>query len=133
MKVVRPLVVAYCLMLVVVGVAGIVSARRELAHLYGLRFSAIAGLDEVTFLNQYRFLKAVELGAGCVCLLQLGAIMSGGKAGFGFLVLVAGGAGARLLAWLADGRPAPLFITFLVLEAIVLAAYLAAWRHGFDG
>jgi hypothetical protein len=73
-------------------------------------------------LNQYRFLKSVELGAGLFCLAYRSKILAGTRASAVFLAIVGLGVAARGWSWIVDGRPAPLFIAFLVLEACVFAA-----------
>lgn len=110
---------AYGVMLCVVGAAGILSARWELGVVFGLDPGSWPRDVAATFLNQYRFLKAVELGSGVFCLAFLDHIIRGGVAALAFLVLVGLGVGARSIAWIADGRPAMAFIVFLALEAVV--------------
>ena len=85
-----------------------------------------------TMLNQYRFLKAVELGAGLFCLAFRRDILAGGRPAGVFLAIVALGVAARTTAWIADGRPATLFVIFLVLEIVVLVVVLLHLRqaHG---
>jgi hypothetical protein len=122
------LVVAYGLMLLCVGTAGVVAARWELGTVFGLDPGGL-GEGDATFLNQYRFLKAVELGAGAFCLMMLRPILDGGAAARAFFVLVAGGVAARSLAWIADGRPSWPFLAFLALEALVLLVFLLHWRQ----
>ena len=113
---------AYAVMLVGVGAAGIFTARWELTTVFGIVPSAWPDAIQATMLNQYRFLKSVELGAGLFCLAYRPAILAGTRASVLFLSIVALGVGARTLSWIIDGRPSPLFITFLVLEACVFVA-----------
>jgi hypothetical protein len=112
----------YSAMLVVIGAAGIVSARWELARVFGIDPSAWSLHTQATMLNQYRFLKSVELGAGVFCLAYRSSIMAGGRAAAVFLTLVGLGVSARTFAWIVDGRPAIAFVIFLVLEACVFVA-----------
>ena len=113
-------VVAYGLMLFGVGLVGILTARWELLTVFGVDTNAIVP-DEATFINQYRFLKAVELGAGLFCLMQRRQILDGERiAAWPFMVIVGGGVAARSIAWVADGRPSLLFLGHLALETIVL-------------
>jgi hypothetical protein len=115
------LITAYSAMLVAVGLAGILTARWELTRVF--HFDPGQWPDDVraTFLNQYRFLKAIEFASGLACLTWCRAILSGGRAGRVFLVLVGGGIAARSIAWIGDGRPAPLFLGFLAAEVLVFA------------
>lgn len=115
-------VVAYGLMLLLVGLAGIGLARWELTHLF-----AVA--PDATFLNQYRFLKAVEMGSGVFCLVFCRDIIGNGRSTLPFLVLVAAGVVARSIAWVVDGRPSWPFTVFLVLEAVVLVLVILELRR----
>jgi hypothetical protein len=54
-------------MLAVIGAAGILTARWELATAFGIDPSAWSPDIQATMLNQYRFLKSLELGAGIFC------------------------------------------------------------------
>jgi hypothetical protein len=110
------MVVGYALMLCVVGAVGIVAAPWELRELFGLE---LAEDRSATFLNQYRFLKAVELGAGGFSLGFREQVLEGGMPAFAFQLLVAGGVVARTLAWCLDGRPSGIFLVFLALEMMV--------------
>jgi Domain of unknown function (DUF4345) len=113
---------AYSAMLVAVGTAGILSARWELATIFKIDPSSWPGDIQATMLNQYRFLKGLELGAGIFCVAYRADIMAGGRASKVFLVVVATGIAGRAFAWAVDGRPATLFVIFLVLEALTLIA-----------
>ncbi len=73
-------------------------------------------------LNQYRFLKSVELGAGIFCLAYRADITAGGRASRVFFAIVALGVTARSVAWFLDGHPAVPFVIFLVLEALTFVA-----------
>ncbi len=121
-------VIAYAAMLCAVGALGIAAARWELAHVFHFPVDVWPHDVRATFLNQYRFMKAIELGAGVACLVSRRAILAGGHAGWLFLLLVAGGAIARGVAWIADGTPALAFQIFLALEVLVFAATLAHLR-----
>ena len=121
----RLLILGYGAMLCVVGLAGIVAAPWELRTIFGLDPAALPDEVRATLLNQYRFLKAVEFGAGVFCLGLRRRILAGGPETRMFVALVAAGVIARSYAWIADGRPATAFIVFLLLEAVVLLAVLA--------
>jgi Domain of unknown function (DUF4345) len=114
----------YGLYLVGVGVAGIALPRWELSQVFGLDVENWALPIQATFLNQYRFLKAVELGAGLFCLVLWRPIQQGERVGLVFVALLAAGILARLVAWVSDGQPHPAFIGFMALEIVVLAVYL---------
>ncbi len=128
------LVVAYGVMLCGIGVVGIFTAGWELTRVFGLDIAALDLHVRATFLNQYRFLKAVELGGGLFCLFSRGSILAGGPIGKVFLALVGGGVVARSLAWVIDGRPSWPFLAFLALEALVfVVTVLYLWSRGLQG
>jgi hypothetical protein len=108
----------YSAMLVVIGTAGILSARWELATVFRVDPSSWPQEVQATMLNQYRFLKGLELGGGIFCFAYRADIMAGGRASRVFLAIVAAGITGRALAWVVDGRPAPLFLVFIALEAL---------------
>jgi hypothetical protein len=112
----------YSAMLVVVGVAGIFTARWELATVFGIDPGSWSQDIQATMLNQYRFLKSLELGAGVFCFAYRADIAAGGRASRVFLAIVALGVIARSIAWFLDGRPATVFLIFLVLEALTFVA-----------
>lgn len=112
----------YSAMLLVVGAAGIATARWELATVFEIDPGSWSHDVQATMLNQYRFLKSVELGAGVFCLAYRADIMAGGRSSRIFLAIVALGVLARVFAWLVDGRPSVLFLIFLALEVLTLVA-----------
>jgi hypothetical protein len=112
----------YSAMLVAIGAAGIFTARWELATIFGIDPSAWPAAAAPTMLNQYRFLKSVELGAGLFCLAYRSKILAGTRASAVFLAIVGLGVAARTWSWIVDGRPGALFIAFLTLEACVFVA-----------
>lgn len=122
----------YSAMLVAVGATGIVSARWEFMAIFSIDPSAWPLDTQATMLNQYRFLKSIELGAGVFCFAYRRAILNGKRTAAVFLAIVFLGVSARSLAWIVDGRPAAAFIVFLVLEALVfIAVLLHLWLdHG---
>lgn len=109
----------YGLMLLFVGLYGIFQAPWELRTVFDLD-PAAAG-QTATLLSQYRFLKAVEAGFGLFCLLQRRNILVGGPAAVIFLAGCGFGVFARIWSWAFDGRPARMFVLFLVLEAVTFA------------
>ena len=121
------LVIAYGLMLLVVGAVGMFTAALELHRLFGVDLPRIA--DGRSFASQYGFLKGVELGAGSFCLLLRREILAGGPAATAFVILVAGGILARGFAWAVHGRPSAAFIVFLLLEILVLTVFLLRPRE----
>ncbi len=112
----------YGLMLKAVGAAGILTAPWELRTVFHLDPAAWPHEVHATFLNQYRFLKAVEFSAGVFCIAYHKTVLTGGRAAWVFLVLVVAGVAARTLSWVVEGAPSALFLTFLALESLVFAA-----------
>jgi hypothetical protein len=122
----------YSIMLVAVGTAGIFTARWELATVFGIDPAAWPPAAAPTMLNQYRFLKSVELGAGLFCLAYRSEILAGTRASAVFLAIVGLRVAARTWSWIVDGRPAAPFIVFLALEACVFGAVALRLRMSRD-
>jgi hypothetical protein len=116
----------YTLMLLGIGASGMLIAPWELRTIFAVPLDDFSPLVQATLLNQYRFLKAMELAFGLYCLLWRGAIHRPGLAHHLFLAGVAAGVAARLGSWAVDGTPHPVFLGFAVGEAITGA--LVAWR-----
>ena len=110
---------AYSATLVVLGMLGIFTPRWEFATFYGVDPATLPLEAQATLLNQYRFLKAIELSAGIFCFAFRPSIMDGGRGAGVFLAIVGFGVGARAFAWIVDGRPSAFFVTFVLLEALV--------------
>ncbi len=119
----------YGLMLLAVGFVGVWTARQELQTIFGLAPDSWTSDVQATFLNQYRFLKSMEFGAGLFCIVFRPSILQGGTAGAVFLAIVGAGVVARSFAWAVDGRPAALFVVFLVLELVVFITFAWHMRH----
>lgn len=108
----------YVAMLIIVGGAGIFIAEWELRTIFHLDLASMAPDAEASLLNQYRFLKSIELGAGLFGLTFRREIFRGGDVLRVFLAFVFLGVFARSLAVLMDGVPWAGFLVFLVLELI---------------
>ena len=122
----------YSAMLVGVGTAGVFTARWEFATVFGIDPSTWPAETVPSMLNQYRFLKSVELGAGLFCFAYRSRILAGTPASAIFLAIIGLGVAARSWSWIVDGRPSALFITFLVLEAFVFVAVALHLRMAHD-
>ena len=123
----RLLTLIYALALTLVGGSGVFIAEWELQHVFALDTAALAPPVAATLLNQYRFLKAIEFAAGVACLIGFERIFAEPPITRLFLLLVGAGAGARVLAIVADGWPKPVFLGFLVVELAVFV--LVALHH----
>ncbi len=118
----------YSLMLIAVGAYGIFTAQWELAVVFQLDLQSFDSDAAATFLNQYRFLKSMELAFGLFCLLCRRSILGGSPLAIIFLLGCALGVSARLLAWVLDGHPGNIFLIFAVLEAITFVLVLMSIR-----
>jgi hypothetical protein len=116
----------YSLMFLVVGVAGVFVAPRELTTVFGVDAAWLATPAAATFINQYRFLKATEAGFALFCLGHRRDILEGGVSSLIFLNGCALSIFARCWSWGVDGRPSMAFIAFLVLE---IMTFLLVWLH----
>ncbi|MCB8883072.1 DUF4345 family protein [Acidisoma cellulosilytica] len=121
-KIASVLQFAYAAFLLVIGCVGVFTARWELATVFHVDPARWPAGAAPTMLNQYRFLKSIEFGAGLFCFGYRPAILAGGRASAIFLAIVGGGVFARSWSWGVDGRPTLLFIAFLLLEACVFVA-----------
>jgi hypothetical protein len=108
----------YALMLVGVGASGTMIASWELARVFGVDLSAMGEQERATLLNQYRFLKAVELAFGLFCVCYQREIFRRGRALRVFLAGLSAGVIARMGSWLVDGRPRAVFLVFMMLEGV---------------
>ncbi len=108
----------YTLMLLGVGGSGILIASWELPHIFAVDLSAMAARPAATLLNQYRFLKSMELAFGLFCWVYRRDIWAGGTARRLFLAGVFGGVAARIVSLAMDGVPHPAFLAFAGLELI---------------
>ena len=119
----------YALFLVAVGAYGVFWLQWELATFYGIDAATLAGRDGATLLNQFRFLKAIELTFGLFCLLYRRDIMAGGLACTLFLAGVGFGFCGRGLSMVLDGRPHGAFVFFMLVEGVIFAVVWLNARH----
>jgi hypothetical protein len=125
----RVLFFGYAAMLHGVGAAGILTARWELTSVFHVDHAAMSPLDGATLLNQYRFLKALELGLGVFCIVYRRRIFAEKSFNRFFLFFVLAGVAARSLSLVADGRAKWPFVAFLLLELVTAAAVFADTRR----
>jgi hypothetical protein len=115
----------YVLMLLGIGASGILIASWELKNVFSLPLDSLPAEVQATFLNQYRFMKAVELSFGIFCWVWRHSIFQPGLFNRVFLSGVFLGVAARLLSWLIDGQPQLVFLIFTALE--LLTGVLCFW------
>lgn len=109
----------YAVFLVGVGAYGMFYLHWELSTFYGLGPDHFQGKDGATLLNQFRFLKSIELVFGIFSLVYRRDILSGGLNCTIFLCGLAFGAFARTSSWIFDGTPHSSFIFYLFAEITV--------------
>lgn len=114
----------YDLMLVGIGASGMLVAGWELPTVFAVDLGALGEVQRATLLNQYRFLKALELAFGLFCLAYRHEIFTEPRALWVFLAGLSAGVAARLGSWAFDGTPRPVFIVFAALE---LATGVLVW------
>ena len=108
----------YVAVLLGAGGSGIFIAEWELATIFHLDLSALDEQSRSTMLNQYRFLKSVELGFGVLCILFRKEIFTAPQILRVFLIILFLGVGARTLSVIIDGMPHWAYIGFIVGEFI---------------
>lgn len=118
----------YAGMLFFVGLAGVFIAPWELTRIFKLNTAAMSSLDTATLFNQYRFLKALELGLGIFCGLYWRRIFAERSFNRFFLMFVLAGVAARALSLLVDGIARWPFVAFLLLELATAAVVFAHTR-----
>ena len=117
---------AYVGMLLAVGTSGIFIARWELARVFHVPLATYPAGVRATLLNQYRFLKAMELGYGAWSAALHREIFADARFHLLFLFVLFAAVAARLLSMAIDGRPHGAFIAFTVLELVTGALVLRA-------
>lgn len=119
----------YAAMLVSVGAAGIVTAEWELRTVFLIPIDTYEPMTQATLLNQYRFLKAVELSCGAYLFLFRRPIFQDPTHHGLFLLIVFGGVAARMLSIAVDGRPAWPFFAFTGAELVTGLLVVFYARH----
>jgi hypothetical protein len=128
-QVARVFYYGYTLMLPGVGGSGVLIARWELPNIFAVDLSAMAAQPAATLLNQYRFLKSMELAFGLFCWLYRGPIWAGGQARVLVLAGVFAGVAARTVSLAMDGVPQWAFPVFAALELVCgLLMAIQPWR-----
>ncbi|MEO9824868.1 MAG: DUF4345 family protein [Paracoccaceae bacterium] len=116
----------YALFLIGVGTLGLFYLQWELELFYGLSQEDFTGPDGATLLNQFRFLKAIELAFGIFCLVYRRDILSAGLPCTIFLTGLALGAFARGASWIFDGTPHTSFIWYFIAEVVI---FVVVWMN----
>ena len=120
----------YTLMLIGIGASGTLIAPWELRTVFDVPLAGLSDSVQATLLNQYRFLKAIELAFGIFCLTFRREIFNRTTAHRVFLAGLFAGVAARLGSWLIDGTPKPVFLLFAALELVTgLLVWFAVYRQ----
>jgi hypothetical protein len=114
----------YTGMLLAVGGSGIFIAGWELKRIFRVGLDAMASVDRSTLLNQYRFLKSLELTFGIWSITFRDEILRPSPQNGVFVTGVFLGVLARTLSIVIDGRCRWVFVVFLVLELVTGIAVL---------
>lgn len=123
----------YALMLVGIGASGMLIAGWELPAVFAVGLDAMGEPHRATLLNQYRFLKALELAFGVFCLAYRREIFAQPRDLRVFLAGLFAGVAARLGSWVADGMPRAIFIVFMALELLTgVLVWLAFQRRSIQ-
>jgi len=120
--------IGYLAMLLGVGASGVFVAPTELTGFFRLDLRDMLPVDRSTFVNQYRFLKSIEFGAGVFCAVWRHEILRERSFSLMFLVIVFSGVLARAFSVVRDGRPRSLFLVFMTLELVTGVAVAAVTR-----
>ncbi len=108
----------YVAMLIGVGGSGIFIAEWELHHIFHIDLQALAEEPRASILNQYRFLKGIELGFGLFCVTFRKEIFEAVRFHRLFLIMLFIGVAARTLSIVIDSVPHWAFIGFTIGEFI---------------
>ena len=90
----------------------------DFSYLFKMEINELPDFSKVNMLSQYRFLRALELGYGLFAIVFFKEIFSFRKYNNLFLAIMGMGVLSRAVSWIIDGMPSPLFIFFLVYEAV---------------
>jgi peptidoglycan/LPS O-acetylase OafA/YrhL len=112
----------YVAALVLIGASGTLIAEWELRTIFAVPLETMGEQTRSTLLNQYRFLKAMELAFGLFCLWYRHDIQRPGRARNLFLAGALLGVAARSASVAIDGMPHPVYLGFAAYE--LLAAVL---------
>ena len=108
----------YVAVLVGAGGSGIFIAEWELQTIFHLDLGTLDDQVQATILNQYRFLKSMELGFGLFCIVFRKEIFAAPLFLRLFLIILFVGVGARALSVVLDGVPHWAYVSFVILEFI---------------
>lgn len=103
-------------MFILSGLLSLLFAQWEIKPFLGIDFTNAEDISVNNFYNQYRFLRAVELGFGLFCLYLKEEIFINTKINRIYLFTLAAIPSSRLISILTDGIPDKSFIILMLLE-----------------
>ncbi|MDB4993179.1 MAG: hypothetical protein JWM74_611, partial [Myxococcaceae bacterium] len=101
------------------GLSGMLFARFWLETILHLPLAALDPVVRATFVSEFRFLEARELGVGLLALAFRERIVSERLANHVFLAAVAAAPVSRAIAWLTEGPPHLVFQVFATTEVLM--------------
>jgi hypothetical protein len=111
------------------GLSGMLFARFWLDTILHLPIAALDPVVRATFVSEFRFLEARELGVGLLALAFRERIMSERLANRVFLAAVAAAPVSRAIAWVAEGPPHLVFQVFAATELFMTVAIFWTTRR----
>ena len=120
----------YVATLIAAGAWGIFGARFDMRVLLQLHIHALPHRTAANLLNQYRFLRAIELGFGVFAITNWRRIYSVRSYNRLFLSAMGAGVAARLLSLALDGAPSWWMNVFLGFELVGIVLIFLATRSG---
>ena len=108
----------YVGLLAIAGVWGVFFATVDFEYLLGLSLDNASDQSRADTLSQYRFLRAVEFGAGLIFIIKRRQVFNNLDFNRLFLVFISVGVLARVVSMVAEGSPSPIFYFFFISELI---------------
>jgi hypothetical protein len=105
------------------GATGVLAGPWELRTIFQVDVATLDPAARSTLLNHYRFLRALELGVGAVCLAYRKPMLTIRAWNRVFLALLVTSAGARALSLAADGRPRWFLLVVTAFECLTAAVF----------
>ena len=117
----------YCGLAVAAGCWGAFgNPRIDFGVLFHFPVQSLDAYARVNLLDQYRFLRGIEMGFGLFCLVLTREIFSVPRYNMLFLCAMSAGTCARIVSLSVDGRPSAAMCFFLAFELagiVIIAVY----------
>ena len=122
----------YGILLALAGFFGAVFAPADFDIVIGYELSHDDPRARIDLLSQYRFLRAIEFGAGVFVLWYRKEVFTSLTVNRLFMTLLAAGISARILSLFVEGNPSSLYWFFLLWEgAGLISIFVYTRRTGF--